>query len=272
MATAEAELADLIEVESIAQSANEIILDYRNTNRVDQQRIEVFAIQADRAVRLARIEGIASVARANIRELASTARFIDSLNLEGPALQAAMSSLERLSEALRRILASYVSSVTDIIVPVRIYVTETSIGPVVEREMRTLLSEIGVVGLNGPNPITGSWYRRLFGSIKESSNTHTAQELRRAAEIQLIDRFQAGIDGATAGAVSSIIAALADTRGAVIQAGSVLLVKVDDKIIVRQLTPEQLLHWNENPSLFQDPVAALTELQRAVEVGPNRLV
>ena len=113
--------------------------------------------------------------------------------------------------------------------------------------------------------MVGSWFRRLFGTLKDASHTHTAQELRRAAEIQLIDRFQAGIDGATAGAVSHMIGALANTRGAVIQAGSVLLVKVDDKIIVRQLTPEQLLHWNENPGLFLDPAAALLELQRAME-------
>ena len=157
--------------------------------------------------------------------------------------------------------------VTTGVIPVQTYVDETAAGPGVERALQALLSEVGIMAPNGTDPIIGSWYRRLFGTVKDASQTRTAHELQRAAEIQLIDRYQAGIDGATAGAVSSLIAALSNTRGAVIQSGSVLLVKVDDKIIVRQLTPGQLLHWNENPGLFRDPGAALAELQPAIEPG-----
>lgn len=56
--------------------------------------------------------------------------------------------------------------------------------------MGALLAEVGVVALTGPDPVIGSWYRRLFGTVKDASHTRSAQGLRRAAEIQLIDRFQ----------------------------------------------------------------------------------
>lgn len=257
----------------VAQTAGGVVELYRKSLLVDQVALRHLAVQADQAVATTRAQAISSLARVNLEELAETLRFIDSLHLEGPALGAAMIHLEALSRELSKNLKRFSSEtpptatgdITTATIPVQIYVDETAAGPVVERELRTLLSEVGVVALTGLDPIIGSWYRRLFGTVKDASQTRTAHQLQRAAEIQLIDRYQAGIDGATAGAVSSLIAALANTRGAVIQAGSVLLVKVDDKIIVRQLTPEQLLHWNENPGLFRDPAAALAELQRAME-------
>lgn len=175
-------------------------------------------------------------------------------------------SAESLTKATRQY--SYRDLIANTI-QVQIYVNETAAGPIVERELRAVLSEVGVDDIRGADPVIGSWYRNLLGNIKDASGTHTAQELQRAAEIQLIDRYQAGIDGATAGAVSNLIAALANTSGAVIQAGSVLLIKVDGEIFVRQLTPVQLLHWNRNPGLFKDPKAALAELQLAPESSTN---
>jgi hypothetical protein len=94
--------------------------------------------------------------------------------------------------------------------------------------------------------------------------------VRRAAEIQLLDRFQAGIDAATGDAVAKLITALSDTKGAVLQMGSVLLVKVDETLIVRQLTSREMLCWQQNPGLFRDPAKALAELQRAMEAHPSQ--
>lgn len=258
-----------------AETADELAERYQRDAVVDPAMVDLLATQADQALALARVKAIGSLAITLLQVLTEMSRMIDALKLEGPALQTAMGHMEELTRRLREDLTTFSlddapSDITSVTVPVQIYVDETAAGPVVERGLRDLLSEIGIVALTGPEPVIGSWYRKLFGTIKDASGTHTGQELRRAAEIQLIDRYQAGIDGTTAGAVSTMIAALANTRGAVIQAGSVLLVKVDDKIVVRQLTPEQLVHWNENPSLFTDPAAALTELQRAMEPTLNR--
>jgi hypothetical protein len=94
-----------------------------------------------------------------------------------------------------------------------------------------------------------------------------AAEARRAVELQVLDRFQAGIDGVTGDAVAKLITALDQTNGAVIQVGSVLLVKVDETIVVRQLTSREMTHWQHNPGLFKDPATALAELQRANQSG-----
>lgn len=256
--------------EKVAGLAETLVDRYRADQAVDTDLAALLMVEAESTIRIARVQAIAELTLQNIEEIAATAHLIDSLNLDGPRLQYAMSVLEGLSNQLIKIIRSFGSS-SDVVIPVRIYVEDTSVGPIVEAALRELLAEVGIGDVEGPTALLGSWYRRMFATIKVAGKTHTGEELRRAAEIQLIDRFQAGIDEATAGAVANLIAALGDTKGAVIQTGSVLLVKVDDNIIVRQLTPEQLLHWHMNPGIFQDPVAALAELQRPVrtEVGPS---
>jgi hypothetical protein len=259
-----------------ARLANGLVRHFRKRRAVHLTALRSLSVQADRAVAIAPAASINSRVRESTENLAATVRLIIESRLDESALRSAMDQLAAQAYSLSAYITVFTEP-TDIpgfadvvatqLVPVWIYVEKTKAGPRVERSLAAVLSEAGIVALAGPPPVVGSWYRRLFGTIKDASDTHIAQELRRAAEIQLIDRFQAGIDGATAGAVSNMIGALANTRGAVIQAGSVLLVKVDDKIIVRQLTPEQLLHWNENPGLYLDPAAALIELQRAMETG-----
>jgi hypothetical protein len=44
-----------------------------------------------------------------------------------------------------------------------------------------------------------------------------------------------------------------------------MLVKIDDTIVVRQLTSREMVHWLDNRGLFKDPAAALAELQRAAD-------
>jgi hypothetical protein len=47
-----------------------------------------------------------------------------------------------------------------------------------------------------------------------------------------------------------------------IQVGSVLLMKIDGEVTVRNLTQLELLHLERNPALLRSPAAALYELQR----------
>lgn len=114
-----------------------------------------------------------------------------------------------------------------------------------------------------------SWYGRLTGSLRRASESEVAAQAVRTMELQLHDRFQAAIDGVTGDAVAKLIASLGETKGAVIQVGSVLLVKVDDTIIVRQLSAREMLHWQQNPNLFKEPANALKELQRAASGNTN---
>jgi hypothetical protein len=145
---------------------------------------------------------------------------------------------------------------------VQIYLSDALAGPAVEGSLRELLLLCGVEDIRESSITISSWYRSLTGLLKRAADSDAAGEARRAVEIQVLDRFQAGIDGVTGDAVSKLITALDQTKGAVIQVGSVLLVKMDDTIIVRHLTTREMIHWQDNPGLFKDPGAALAELQR----------
>jgi hypothetical protein len=165
-----------------------------------------------------------------------------------------------------RRVATGEDAISDAVKPyilVQIYLTDAVAGPAVEESLRELLLMSGVDDIVKSPQVLGSWYRRLTGLLKRAADSDAATEARRAVEIQVLDRFQAGIDGATSDAVAKLIAALDRTQGAVIQVGSVLLVKVDDTIIVRHLTTREMVHWQHNPGLFKNPGAALAELQRA---------
>ena len=78
-----------------------------------------------------------------------------------------------------------------------------------------------------------------------------------------LDRFLTRTDEIASDAIARLITALTDTDNAVIQVGSILLVKLEGMIMVRQLTQRELDYCHQNPSLFRNPADALAELQRA---------
>jgi hypothetical protein len=154
-------------------------------------------------------------------------------------------------------------------ISVQIFLADAAPGPAVEEAVRAVLLISGVEDVREEQLVISSWYRSLTGLLKRAADSDAAAEARRAVELQVLDRFQAGIDGVTGDAVAKLITALNQTSGAVIQVGSVLLVKVDETIVVRHLTSREMTHWQHNPGLFKDPATALAELQRANQSGPS---
>lgn len=152
-------------------------------------------------------------------------------------------------------------------IAVQIFLADAAPGPAVEEAVREVLLTSGVEDVREEQLVIRSWYRSLTGLLKRAADSDAAAEARRAVELQVLDRFQAGIDGVTGDAVAKLITSLNQTNGAVIQVGSVLLVKVDETIVVRQLTSREMTHWQRNPGLFKDPATALAELQRANQSG-----
>jgi anti-anti-sigma factor len=117
-------------------------------------------------------------------------------------------------------------------------------------------------------PVRASWFREFLLKARKHGKTalpveNQLDKLVRTIELQALHRPQAEIDAAQGDAVAKLIIALDQTPRAVVQVGSVLLVKVDSNIVVRNLTQLELAHWERNPALFRDPDAALNELQRA---------
>jgi hypothetical protein len=84
--------------------------------------------------------------------------------------------------------------------------------------------------------------------------------------MQALLRGQAQIDAAQGAAVAQLITSLENTPDAIIQIGSVLLVKADGVLAVRNLTQIELAHLERHPDLFRSPAAILDELKLVTRI------
>jgi hypothetical protein len=148
--------------------------------------------------------------------------------------------------------------------PVSVYVDGEHAG--VEEALADVLAAFGLEITDSFPPIRGSWYRAFVTRAKKAATapefTSRLAKLERALELQVIHRAQAEVDAAQGDAVAKLITALGKSPNAIIQIGSVLLIKVDGVPVVRNLTQIELGHLERNPALFRDPAAALHELQQ----------
>lgn len=136
----------------------------------------------------------------------------------------------------------------------------------VEEALAGVLEAFGLEITDSFPPIRGSWYRAFVTRAKKAATapefTSRLAKLERALELQVIHRAQAEVDAAQGDAVAKLITALGKSPDAIIQIGSVLLIKVGGVPVVRNLTQIELGHLERNPALFRDPAAALHELQQ----------
>jgi len=155
--------------------------------------------------------------------------------------------------------------------PVRVYTSETDSGPAVAAALRKAFHVFGMEEVYAFPPQKGSWFREFLARKKDSTGLPTREEmlilLQRAFEQQVLDKPQAQIDITQSQAVAMLLTAVDKTPNALIQVGSVLLVKVQDTIVIRNLTQMEMAHWERNPELFRDPERALSELQKAGDLG-----
>jgi anti-anti-sigma factor len=151
--------------------------------------------------------------------------------------------------------------------PARIYTSETDAGSMVEKCLPSVIDAFGMEVVYEFSIRRNSWFREFVLRMKDSTSLPTRDEqlslLRRTLELQVLDRPQAQIDLAQSQALANLLISLEKTPNAIVQIGSVLLIKVRDTMIVRNLTQLEIAHWERNPGLFRDPAAALRELQRA---------
>ena len=86
-------------------------------------------------------------------------------------------------------------------------------------------------------------------------------EVKRALQLRAVDAEQAKVDGAKAEAVAKLIAAVEAVPTAVIHSGALLLVKTNDMLTVKDLSPAEIDYLRRNPHSVADPVNVLTHLQ-----------
>ena len=112
-------------------------------------------------------------------------------------------------------------------------------------------------------PVMGSWFREFWVHVKRSSPPIDEQlvKLARAVELQGLDRPQSEVDLNQAEAVARLLGALDSESDALIQVGSVFLVKFNNVVVVRNLSQTELAYFSRNPALFKDPEKALQCLQ-----------
>jgi excisionase family DNA binding protein len=148
--------------------------------------------------------------------------------------------------------------------PVRIYLAAGDDPEPVELAVLGLLDAYGFEVGHLNVPIMGSWFREFLVRAKKSTPSVEEQliKLTRSIELQGLDRPQSEVDLNQAEAVSRLLSVLDPESDALIQVGSVFLLKFDNKVIVRNLTQTELAYFNQNPALFQDPGRALQVLQR----------
>lgn len=148
-------------------------------------------------------------------------------------------------------------------VHVRIYLAAGNDSGVVESAVLGLLEAFELDIERSNEPVIGSWFHHFWARVKESAPPVEEQlaKLQRAVELQGLDMPQSEVDLNQAEAVSRLLASLDSESDALIQVGSVFLVKVEGKVIVRNLTQIELSYFNRHPALFQDPAKALEILQ-----------
>jgi hypothetical protein len=113
--------------------------------------------------------------------------------------------------------------------------------------------------------LRGSWYRDFIAVSRRALTSHDLgerlQKVERGIELQLLHKQQAEIDSMQGDAVAKLLTALEHTSDALVQIGSVLLVKVDGVPAVRNLTQVELRYLEHNPRLLKSPAAILEALQ-----------
>ena len=122
--------------------------------------------------------------------------------------------------------------------PVSIYLAVGADPGLVDSAVLGLLDAFGFQVERSEMPIMGSWFRRFLVRAKSASPPVEEQlvKLQRAIELHALDRPQSEVDLNQADAVARLLGALDPENDALMQIGSLVLIKVESKVFVRTLT------------------------------------
>jgi hypothetical protein len=148
---------------------------------------------------------------------------------------------------------------------IQVYLADGENYSAVESALNDFIEVLHIEVLSRENPEFGSWFRRMRGKI--SSETPSIEEVIelavRAVQMKTMLLPQAGIDAAQGDVLAKLITALGPERNAVIQIGSILLVKSNGDLMCRNLTQAELSYLERHPTLIKDPNSILRQLQDA---------
>lgn len=157
------------------------------------------------------------------------------------------------------------------LIPVRVYLPEEN-----PDEIASINTALGIifkmldvdVFKDAPAEI-GSWFKRFIVKTKQAGTQpevlERLQKIERALELQALHQPQSVIDKNEAEAASLILSALGNVSSAVIQIGSLIIIKLPDSasdphILIRNLSTQELIFLENNQDLLKSPQELLSNL------------
>jgi hypothetical protein len=159
------------------------------------------------------------------------------------------------------------------VLPVRYYLDtdNRAVAAEVESALELLLENYGFRAEMSYRPETGSFFRKVFYSSRERLTPEevaaSLAKIERAAGVRALDLPQSQVDANRADGVAKLLAALEGSPSAVIQIGSILLVKMEGTPVVMNLTPQELAELERAPSLFRSPQEVLDFIHKLRQGG-----
>jgi hypothetical protein len=153
--------------------------------------------------------------------------------------------------------------------PITIYLCNEFGHEHVEQAVDDLVGQAGFRITERDDPVRGSWFRRMRAT---RSRVSRSLDERAALDHALVLQLREGVDADSTdrlmARVTPLLTSLQDIEKAVIQIGALLIVKVDGKILVHQLTArEQQLILDHSPSLLAAPDRILRALRLTSDDG-----
>lgn len=150
-------------------------------------------------------------------------------------------------------------------VSVSIYLADEGIHEQVEAAVEHWLATARVAIDTRDEPVIGSWFRRLTGSLKTTSKTPAGREALLTAvhvvDSRVVQSQDAYVTATLLQNVGPVLQALQPTKDAVVRAGALLIVKVEWVVQVHQLTAAQQAILDHRPQLATSPNEIITALQ-----------
>jgi hypothetical protein len=149
--------------------------------------------------------------------------------------------------------------------PVSIYLENENASNEVNRAVEKWLDGAGLKVERWWDPVLGSWFQRMHATAKQAVHSGVAQDAAltalHAADSRLVLYQDAQTTSFLLQNLGPVLTALQPTKDAVIRAGALLILKIDWRVQVFQLTAAQQAVLDHRPQLAMAPHEILGALQ-----------
>jgi hypothetical protein len=157
----------------------------------------------------------------------------------------------------RRLVWPPSNATEDLTMPVTIYLSEETDHDRVQTAVEELVAGGGLEIADRDDPVLGSWFRRMRATAVNAARSPAAHQgaliAAHVADTRLVLAQDATITATLMQNLGPVITSLQNTKDAVIRVGALLIVKVDWRLNVVQLTAAQQALLDHRPHLASSP-------------------